>query len=146
MGAAVEALPRVEFTGFAVPTGEDATAGEDSTAGEGATAGNIPYVGNIGDEYVEIWVSNDSSILWSWNRFNSGLIGYSNDGGRHWHSISTPGSSPPSSLSDLSLDPVGPNGAIAIFPKGVEYSTVNGRTWSRVVAIRKGSVRSTSSD
>ena len=103
----------------------------------GATAGNIPYVGNIGDEDVEIWVSNDGSILWSWNRFNSGLLGYSSDGGRRWVSISTPRSPLPSSLSELSFDPVGAHGAIAIFPNGVEYSTSNGRTWYRVAAVTR---------
>jgi len=115
-----------------------------SQGSEGATAGNIPYVGNIGDEYVEIWVSNDGSTMWSWNRFNSGLLGYSEDGGRHWQSISTPRSPRPSSLSVLSLDPVGAHGAIAIFPKGVEYSTSNGRTWFRIASIRKGAVKAKS--
>ena len=117
-----------------------------SQGSEGSTAGNIPLVGNIGDEYDEIWVSNDGSILWSWNRFNSGLLGYSKDGGRHWQSISAPHSPLPSSLYDLSLDPVGAHGAIAIFPKGVEYSTSNGRTWFRVASIRKVTVKTTSND
>ena len=94
--------------------------------------------------YTQIWVSNDGSILWSWNPDNSGLVRYSEDGGRNWQSISTPRSQPPSSLSVLSLDPVGAHGAIAIFPKGVEYSTSNGRTWFRVASIRKGSVKVTS--
>jgi hypothetical protein len=109
-----------------------------SQGSEGATAGNIPYVGNIGDEETQIWASNDGSILWSWNAQNSGLLGFSNDGGHHWQSISTPHSPLPSSLSALSLDPVGPHGAIAIFPKGVEYSTTNGRTWFRVAAVNRG--------
>jgi hypothetical protein len=115
-----------------------------SQGSEGATAGNIRFVGNIGDVYTQIWVSNDGSILWSWNPDNSGLVRYSEDGGRNWQSISTPRSQPPSSLSVLSLDPVGAHGAIAIFPKGVEYSTSNGRTWFRVASIRKGSVKVTS--
>jgi hypothetical protein len=104
----------------------------------GANAGSLPFVGNIGDVDVQIWVSNDGSILWSWNPFNSGLLGYSNDGGRHWASISTPRSPLPSSLTDLSFDPVGAHGAIAIFPHDVEFSTSDGRTWYRVAAITRG--------
>jgi len=102
-----------------------------SQGSEGSNAGNIPYVGNIGDTDVEMWVSNDSSTYWIWDRVNSGLLGYSSDGGRHWQSISTPGSKLPSSLSSLSFDPVGAHGAIAIFPNGELYSTTNGRTWFR---------------
>jgi photosystem II stability/assembly factor-like uncharacterized protein len=108
-----------------------------SQGSEGATAGNIPFVGNIGDTDVEMWVSNDGSILWYWDRVNTGRLGYSTDGGRQWASISTPRSPLPSSLSELSFDPVGAHGAIAIFPKGVEYSTSNGRTWFRVAAITR---------
>jgi photosystem II stability/assembly factor-like uncharacterized protein len=117
-----------------------------SQGSEGATAGNIPFVGNIGDVYTQIWASNDGSTLWSWDADNSGLVNYSKDGGRHWSPISTPRTQPPSSLSVLSLDPVGAHGAIAIFPKGVEYSTSNGRTWFRVKSICKGSVKTTSNN
>jgi hypothetical protein len=39
---------------------------------------------------------------------------------------------------------VGAHGAIAILPKGVEYSTSNGRTWFRAAPIRKESVKSMS--
>ncbi|HVA70236.1 MAG TPA: hypothetical protein VNF08_02805 [Acidimicrobiales bacterium] len=100
---------------------------------EGATAGNVPYVGNIGDTDVEVWVSNDGSVLWAWDRFNRGLLHVSTNGGRRWVSISTPRSTLPSSLSYLSLDPVGAHGAIATFPNGVTYSTSDGRTWIRAV-------------
>lgn len=103
-----------------------------SQGSEGAHAGNIPFVGNLGDTDVEMWASNDGSTLWTWDRFNSGLLGYSSDGGRRWQSISTPGEKLPSSLSSLSIDPVGARGAIAIFPKGSMYSTLNGRDWIRV--------------
>ena len=112
-----------------------------SEGSEGATAGSIPFVGNIGDTDVEMWVSNDGSILWYWDCLNTGRLGYSTDGGRQWASISTPRSPLPSSLSELSFDPVGAHGAIAIFPKGVEYATSNGRTWIRVaVTVRRRSL------
>ena len=110
-----------------------------SQGSEGSSAGNVPFVGNVGDTDVEMWVSNDGSTYWIWDRVNSGLIGYSSDGGRHWQSISIPGSKIPSSLSYLSLDPVGPNGAIAIFPNGKTYSTSNGRTWFRSAVTSRGS-------
>ena len=108
-----------------------------SQGSEGSNAGNIPIVGNIGDTDVEMWVSNDGSTYWIWDRVNSGLLGYSSDGGRHWESISTPGSKMPSSLSYLSLDPVGAHGAIAIFPNGKTYSTSNGRTWFRLAVVSR---------
>lgn len=108
-----------------------------SQGSEGANAGNIPFVGNIGDTDVEMWVSNDGSTLWSWDRFNSGLLDYSSDGGRLWRSISTPGSKLPNSLSYLSFDPIGAHGAIVIFPKGSTYSTSNGRTWFRVTVVSR---------
>jgi hypothetical protein len=104
-----------------------------SQGSEGANAGSIPYVGNIGDTDVEMWVSNDGSVLWAWDRFNRGLLSVSNDRGRRWVSISTPRSTLPGSLSYLSFDPVGAHGAIAIFPNGVTYSTSDGRTWIRTV-------------
>ena len=111
----------------------------------GATAGSIPFVGNIGDTDVEMWESNDGTTLWAWYRYNSGLLYYSSGGGRHWVALSTPGSTLPRSLTDLTLDPVGAHGAIAIFPKGVVYSTSNGRNWLRVVEKSVGlSVTTTS--
>jgi hypothetical protein len=104
-----------------------------SQGSEGATAGNIPYVGNIGDTDVEMWVSNDGSVLWAWDRFNRGLLRVSTDRGRRWVSILTPRSTLPSSLSYLSFDPASANGAIAIFPNGVTYSTSDGLTWFRAL-------------
>lgn len=113
-----------------------------SQGSEGANAGNISYVGNIGDTDVEMWVSNDGLILWSWDRFNSGLLSYSSDGGRRWLPISTPSSKLASSLSYLSFDPVGARGAIAIFPNGVTFSTSDGRTWIRA-AVKSGGLSAT---
>ena len=110
-----------------------------SQGSEGSNAGSIPFVGNVGDTDVEMWVSNDGSTYWIWDRVNSGLVGYSADGGRHWRSISTPDSKVPSSLSYLSFDPVGTNGAIAIFPNGKMYSTSNGSIWKRLTVTSRGS-------
>ena len=102
-----------------------------SQGSEGAGAGNIAYEGNIGDTDVQMWASNDGSRLWAWYRFNSGLLVTSSDGGHHWVKVATPGSTPPSSLHYVSVDPVGPRGAIAIFPQGVMYTTSNGYDWIR---------------
>ncbi len=60
-----------------------------SQGSEGATASNIPTSEIFGNKETQTWASNDGSILWSWNAENSGLLGFSNDGGHHWQSIST---------------------------------------------------------